>query len=62
MHGLGLRIKVDNFVAHMFYTWSFSHNTSVPINKNKNKYFLSLNTITTVFSWEDGNSIKNGIK
>ena len=28
---LGLCIKVDNYVVHMFYSWSFSHNTSFPI-------------------------------
>ena len=47
-HLLGLCIKVDSYVAHMFYVWSFSHDTAVPIAINKNKYFLSLNTYTTV--------------
>ena len=37
MHGLGLCIKVDSFVAHMFYAWSFSHNIAVPIAKKQNK-------------------------
>ena len=37
IHGLGLCIKVDSYVAHMFYAWPFSHNTAVPIAKNKNK-------------------------
>ena len=32
LHGLGLCIKVDSYVAHMFYAWSFSHNTAVPIS------------------------------
>ena len=59
MHGMGLFIKVDSYVAHMFYAWSFSHNTSVPITKKKNKYFISLNTNTTVFSWVSGNKNKN---
>ena len=27
MHVLVLCIKVDSYVAHMFYAWSFSHNT-----------------------------------
>ena len=40
MNGLGLCIKVDSYVAHLFYEWSFSHNTEVPIAKKKNKYFL----------------------
>ena len=38
-------MKVDSFVAHMFYSWSSIHNTEVPIAKNKNKYLLSLNKI-----------------
>ena len=25
MHGLGLCVKVEKYVAHMFYAWSFSH-------------------------------------
>ena len=62
MHGLGLCINVDSCVAHLFYAWSFSHNTSVPIAKKKNKYFLSLNTNTTVFSWGSGDSNKNVIQ
>ena len=56
MHGLGLCIKVDSYVAHFFNAWSFSHNTLVRIAKKKNKYFLSLNTNTTVFSWGSINS------
>ena len=40
MRGLGLCIKVDIYVAHMFYAWSFSHNTAVPIAIKKNKYFF----------------------
>ena len=37
MHGLGLFIKVDSYVAHMFYEWSLSHNTAVPISIKNNK-------------------------
>ena len=59
MHGLGLCIKVDSYVAHMLYAWSFSYNTEVPIAINKNKYFLCLNTKNTAFNWGDGNSNKN---
>ena len=36
-HGLGLCIKLDSYVAHMFYAWSFIHNTSVPITIKNNK-------------------------
>ena len=59
MHGLGLCIKVDSYVEHMFNAWSFSNNTAVSIAINKNKYLLSLNTNTTVFSWGGVNSNKN---
>ena len=62
MHGLVSCTKVDSYVAHMFYAWLFSHNTSVPIAKNKNKSFISLNKNTTAFAWWDGSSYKNGIK
>ena len=51
INGLGLCIKVDIYVAYMFYAWSFSHNTAVTISTNKNKYILSLKTKTTAFSW-----------
>ena len=43
MHGLVLCIKLDSFVAHMFYAWSLINNTSVPISIKSNKNFLSLN-------------------
>ena len=29
MNGLGLCIKLKNYVAHMLYAWSFSHNKSM---------------------------------
>ena len=57
MHELGLCIKLDRSVEHMFYAWSFSHNTSVPTAINQNIFYL--NTYTTVFAWSDGNSNKN---
>ena len=40
MHGLGLCIKVDSYVAHMFYAWSFSHNTAFRISINKIFFIL----------------------
>ena len=55
MHGMGLCINLDSFVEHMFYAWSFSHNTEVPVGIKKNKYFLSLDTYTTEFYWGYGN-------
>ena len=34
MLGLVLYIKLNSFVAHMLYAWSFSHNTVVSIAMN----------------------------
>ena len=59
MHELGLFIMLYNYLAYMFYAWSFSNNTAVPITINKNKYFIPLNTYTTVFDWGAGNLNKN---
>ena len=42
MHGLGLWIKIDIYVAHIFYAWLFSHNASVLVYTNKNKPFFNL--------------------
>ena len=39
---MGLWIKFDSFVAHMFYTWSLIHNTAVPIAIKKR---------TVLFTW-----------
>ena len=57
--GLVLCIKLYSYVSHMFYAWSFSHNTEFPISINKNRYFLSLKIYTTVFSWGGVNSNEN---
>ena len=43
----------------MFYAWSFINNTPVIIAIIHNKYMISSNTYTTVFSWVSGNSIEN---
>ena len=51
MHGLGLCIDLNSFVSCILYTWSFTHNKSVPIDIIWNKYFISLNAYTTVFDW-----------
>ena len=61
MHGLGICMKADSYVAHFFCAWLFSNNTAFPIAKNNNKCFLSLNTNTIVFDWRAGNSNKNEI-
>ena len=37
MHGLGLCIRVNSYVTHMFYAWSFIHNILVIISTKKNK-------------------------
>ena len=62
IHGLGLCINVDSYVAHLLYVWSFSNIKSVLIDIKKNKYFLSLNRNTTIFAWEAGNFNKNTTK
>ena len=52
MRGLGLCIKLNSFVACIFYAWSFIHNTTVPISIQQNTYFISLNTYTFMFLLE----------
>ena len=59
MHRLGLCIKLDSYVAHMFYEWLLFHNTAVQISIKKNKCFLSMNTNTIVFYWGAGNVNNN---
>ena len=56
MNGLGLCIKVESHVVHILYAWSFSQNIAVPISMKKHTFFFSLNSSTTVFAWEAGNS------
>ena len=51
MNGLGLCINVDSYVAHMFYAWTFSHNTAVTIAIKRTNIFFSLNKNTTLFDW-----------
>ena len=59
MHVLGLCIKLNSYVAHMFYAWSFSHNTELPIYIRQNKYVITLNTNTAaMFDWGADNKIK----
>ena len=52
-------IKLNSFVKHIFYACLFSNNTSLPIAINHNKYLISLDIFTTVFSWVACNSNKN---
>ena len=54
MHDLGLCTKINIVLAHMFYTWSFSHNAAVLISIIHNPCYLSLHAYTTVFAWEYG--------
>ena len=44
MHGIGLCIKINNYVVHMLYAWSLSQNIAVPIYMKQNKYYLYLNS------------------
>ena len=57
MHGMGLCIKLNFFVSHMFFAWQFSHNTAVNIYINQRKYFIYLTIYTTVFDWVSGVNI-----
>ena len=46
MHGVGLCIKVYSYVTHMFYTFTFIHNTAVPIYINRtNPVFPLIQTL-----------------
>ena len=58
MEGLVICIKLNSYIAHILYAWSFIHNVSVPILIKHNKYYLSLYTNTTVFAWGDINQFK----
>ena len=51
LYQFGSCIKLNYFVAHMFYTLSFSNDTSVPIAIYKIEKIDYLNTYTTVFNW-----------
>ena len=44
MYVLVLCIKLNSFVEHMLYVWSFSHNAAVSMANNHNNFFPSLNT------------------
>ena len=59
MNGLGLCIKLNSYVSHMFYALAFIHNIEVPIDVKQNKYNIPLNTYNIDFSWGDSNSNKN---
>ena len=48
MDGLVICIKLNSYVAHIFYAWSFIHNASVTILIKHNKYYLYLYTNTNV--------------
>ena len=42
---------MDNYVAHMFYAYPFSHNIVVTIVYKGGEFYLLLYTYTIVFSW-----------
>ena len=42
MNGLGLCIILNSYVAHIFYTWPFNHNTLVPIYIKQKKNVIVL--------------------
>ena len=60
MHVLGLCIKLNSYVARMFYTLSFIHSPEITINIGQNKSVLILNTNTAaMFDWGAVNLNKN---
>ena len=40
MHVLRLCIKLNSFVAHTIFAWSFSHDIAVPIEVKQDKYYF----------------------
>ena len=42
MHVLGLLVKLDSYVVHMLYAWSFSNNTEFPIAIKRTNIFFPL--------------------
>ena len=59
MYELGLCITVNSYVENMFYAWLFRNNKLVTIDIKNNKYFIYLNTHTTVFYCRANNSNTN---
>ena len=59
MNRLALCIKVDSYMADMFYAWLFTHDKSVSIAIKKKNIFFPLIKILLKFSWGDCNSNKN---
>ena len=60
MHELGLCIQINGHVSHMLHSGSFSHYASIPVALKYYKYYLSLDTYTTIFSRVDCSSRKTG--
>ena len=58
---LGLCIKLNTFLSHMFYEWQFSHSIEIPIDIKQNTYFISFDTYTAVFYLVAGDLNKNKI-
>ena len=49
MPGLEICVKLEIYVAHMFYACSFRHNTAFTFAKIEKN--LSFDAYTTVFAW-----------
>ena len=49
--GLGLCIRFESFVAHMFYGWTFAHNTAAAWMSDNGRYYLSIDEACHVFAW-----------
>ena len=55
MHGVGICVELENFVANIFYERSFSHVTAFPVALNEEHICLSLESFTMkIFHREGG--------
>ena len=57
---LGICIKPESCVEHIFYAWLFSHNTAMPVLFKKDKYYISLNKCNTTIIMDCKRETKTG--
>ena len=57
---LGICIKLESCVEHIFYAWLFSHNTAMPVLFKKDKYYISLNKCNTTIIMDCKRETKAG--
>ena len=59
MRRLGICVKLEIYVALMFYVCFFIQDLAVPYSKKIEKFYFSLDSYATVVSWVVGNSRKD---